>query len=88
MQPSHFNAGCAHFVETLPNCVVQQVVERMYWIVFLAFTLKFTIETSLSVVPTHSVFWRATQFQQNEHIPASGGGVTVMYCNRLIHADI
>ena len=36
---------------------------------FLAFALKFPIQTLLSAVPTHSVFWYATQFQQNEHTP-------------------
>ena len=40
-------------------------------IVFHAFTLKLPIQTLPSVVPTRSVFWRATQFEQNEHTPAN-----------------
>ena len=39
---------------------------------FLVFTLKLPIQTLLSVAPTRSVFWRATQFQQNEHTPENG----------------
>ena len=41
-------------------------------IVFHAFTLKLPIQTLLSVVPTRSVFWYTTQFQQNEHTPGKG----------------
>ena len=59
--------GCARFVEILQNCVARQLPGRMCSIVFLAFTLKLPVQTLLSVAPTHSVFWRTTQFQQNEH---------------------
>ena len=47
--------------------VVRQVFGRMCSMVFYAFTLKLPIQTLLSVVPTHSLFWRTKQFQQNEH---------------------
>ena len=63
------NLGFACFVEILQNCVVRQVFGRMCSIVLLAFTLKLPIQNLLSVAPTQSVFWLATQFQQNEHIP-------------------
>ena len=36
---------------------------------FSCFTLKLPIQSLLSVVPTRSVFWLATQYQQNEHTP-------------------
>ena len=58
--------GCARFAEILQNCVVRQVFDRMCLIVFPAFTLKMPIQTLLSVAPTCSVFWRATQFRQND----------------------
>ena len=57
------------FAEILQNCVVDQVFRRECSIVFLAFTLKLPIQTLLSVAPTRSVFWRASQFQQNEYTP-------------------
>ena len=50
---------------------MHQVFGRMCPIVFHAFTLKLPIQTLPSVVPTRSVFWHATQFQQNEHTPAN-----------------
>ena len=34
-----------------------------------AFTLKLPIQTSFSVVPTHSVFWCTIQFKQNKDTP-------------------
>ena len=46
-------------------CLVRKVFWRMHSIVF--FTLKLPIQTLLSMAPTRSVFWHATQFQQNEH---------------------
>ena len=64
--------GCAHFAEILQNCVACQVFDRMSSIVFLAFILKLPIQTLLSVLPTLSVYWCATQFQQNEYTPWSG----------------
>ena len=45
--------------------------------VFLYFTLKLPIQTLISVAPVCSVFWCATQFQQNEHIP---GTCTISPC--------
>ena len=36
---------------------------------FCSFALKLPIQTLLSVWPSRSVFWLATQFQQNEHTP-------------------
>ena len=63
-------SGCARFPDILQSCVVHQVFGRKCLIVFLTFTPKLPIQTSLSVAPTGSVFWFSTQFQQNEHIPA------------------
>ena len=37
---------------------------RLYSIVFRAFRLKLPIQTLISVAPTRSVFWCATQFQE------------------------
>ena len=37
--------------------------------VFLAFTLELSIQTLIFVAPTSSIFWHATQIQQNEHTP-------------------
>ena len=55
--------GCTHFAE-----IVQKLCGKPgFWenvLVFLAFTLKLSIQTLLSVAPTRSVFWHATQFQQ------------------------
>ena len=48
----------------LQNFREYQILWRMYSVVFLAFALRLSIQTSLSVAPTHSVFWRATQFQK------------------------
>ena len=59
----------ARFGQILQNCVVHQVSGIMCLIVFLAFTLISPIQTLFPVVPTRSVFWHATQFQQNEHTP-------------------
>ena len=61
--------GCARFAEILQNCEACQVFRRMCLIFFLAFTLKLSRQTLLSVTPIQSVFWRATQFQQNEYTP-------------------
>ena len=44
-------------------CVFLFLFRRMWWIVFLAFSLKLRIQTLLSVAPTRSVFWRTKQFQ-------------------------
>ena len=66
--------GCRHFDEILQNCMVCQVCGRMcsiISIIFLAFTPKLPIQTSLSVVPMCSVSWCTTQFQQNEHTPGA-----------------
>ena len=46
--------------------VLCHIFGRMCLIVFLAFTLKFPIQTLLSVAPSCSVFWCSTQFKQNE----------------------
>ena len=64
---SDFTTGCARFPEILQNCVALQVFGRMCLIVFLAFTLKLPIQTLLSVVPTHSVFWRTTISTEQAH---------------------
>ena len=58
---------------------VHQLFGRMCSILFLAFTLKLPIQTLLSVVPTHSVFWHATQFQKNEHTPGYNSHFLPMY---------
>ena len=60
---------CARFPDILQNCVVHQVFGRKCLIVFLTFTPKLPIQTSLSVAPTRSVFWRATQFQKKVYTP-------------------
>ena len=57
------------FAEILQICVAYQVFGRMCRIVYLAYPLKLSIQTLLFVAPTRSVFWRTTQFQQNEHTP-------------------
>ena len=57
--------GSARFADILKNCVAHQVLWKTCSLVFLAFTLKLPIQTLLSVVPKCSVFWHATQFQQN-----------------------
>ena len=54
--------GVSRFAENLQNCMARQVFGRMCSIVFLAFTLKLPIQTLLSVTPSRSVFWCATQF--------------------------
>ena len=59
------------FAEILQSYTEHQILRRMSSIVFLAFTLKPPIQISLSVASTCSVLWCATQFQQNEHIPAT-----------------
>ena len=64
-----FSWGLLVLPKLCKNCVVCQVLWRMCSIAFLAFTLKLPIRTLLLMVPKHSVFWRATQFQLNEHIP-------------------
>ena len=46
---------CARFAKILQNCVACQVFGRMCLIVFLAFTLKFPIQTSFSVAHTLSL---------------------------------
>ena len=67
--PISINLGWTRFAEIVQNCVVRQVFGRMCLIFFLAFTLKLPIQNLLSVASTQSVFWCATQFQQNEHTP-------------------
>ena len=68
--PRTIHTQCfSHLYFILQNCVARQVFGRMSSIVFLAFTLKLSNQTLLSVVRTHSVFLRTTQFQQNEHTP-------------------
>ena len=59
-----FSPG-AHLAEILQNCVARQVVGRMCLIVFLAVTLKFPIQTVLSVVPTRSKLCDAPGFWEN-----------------------
>ena len=49
-----------------------QLLLGMCSVVFPAFTLKLPIQTLLSVAPTRSVFWRTTQFQENEPTPEVG----------------
>ena len=54
--PLRFDTGCARFAENLQNWMACQVVGRMCWTDFLAFTLKLPIQTILFVAPTRSVF--------------------------------
>ena len=75
--------GCAWLLGGMPGCrgggvrrirrdTVNERAVRILLeciLVFLAFTLKLPIQTLLSVASTHSVFWRASQFQQNEYTP-------------------
>ena len=62
-------AGGVHRIrrDTVNERAVRILLECI--LVFLAFTLKLPIQTLLSVASTHSVFWRASQFQQNEYTP-------------------
>ena len=60
---------CLRFTKILQNCVPGQVFGRMCSIVFFANLLRLPIQTLLFVAFTRSVFWGATQFQQNEHTP-------------------
>ena len=60
--------GCARFPEFVQNFSEPDYVD-LCSVIFLAFTLKLPIQTSLSVAPTRSVFWRAIQFQENKHTP-------------------
>ena len=53
---------CIRFAKILQNCVAGQVFGRICSIVFLANLLRLPIQTLLSVAPTRSVFWGATQF--------------------------
>ena len=45
-----------------------QILRILVSVVFHAFALKLPSQTLLSVVPTQSVFFRTTRFQENEHI--------------------
>ena len=38
---------------------------------FSFFYIEIAVPTLLSVAPTHSIIWRVTQFQQNEHTPGT-----------------
>ena len=64
------NEVCS-FCRNLQDSVASQIFWRMW--------LKLPIQTLLSVAPTRSVFWRATQFQQNDHTPGQLLSVEVFF---------
>ena len=52
--------GCAHFPEFLQNFSERQILWSLCLVVFLALTLKLSIQTSLSVAPKLPVSFKFT----------------------------
>ena len=66
----------------------QQVGGTHTFLFFFHFTLRFPVQTLLSVAPARSVFWRATQFQENEHTRPSTWGNYIISNNQKTGVNI
>ena len=59
--------GCACFPEFVPNLSECHILWSLCSVVFLALTLKLSIQTSISVEPKLPVPWKMSKFKENKH---------------------